>query len=492
MPTSLTLTAPLKASALRATPPPALALDRLPEAAQTMLAALAITPSGLSRKALLTVLQAYQLSIDNHRPDDKRIQALLQTLRKLGYLMNIDPNAVRQPSRLLPGLRNYVLHWLIQRFDFAPWTQVLTRCLLGSSDWNGSQRAHHEPQLWLTLLSNQVDKALPHLYGLMENTDDYDATHPLPLLLADDYGQEVFANLSARMRGVLLESYLEWANFYLLDQTDRVCLLGQALCEHEAAQLDALLRITLAEQMQQQALLRGDVERLRALGQSVPETHDFAEFLLALAQGQPQAALVALERWLQRVRKRTGKRKPTLPRHLQTLHWLALAGDGSAKAVAQLAKLLAAENPTMHSSMLLSLLVGALQGRTQPKMAGYMDMLVRNTKPYGFNDLLTLLVAHWLNLAPKVWLPLLRTTMQRWQQSDYAWLAAEGAALLAHYEKDNAAQPDWHAERGLKPLFTLHQRREPWQHALAALAALNQAASSKPEASATPAERRPK
>jgi len=447
------------------------ALARLPEHDKALLFALSIAPAGLTRSALLKALNAQSVRLEGKRLDATTLEALLTALQHTNWL---DKTHKGQLIRLKADRRNMLLRVLAARKDIADWATRMQTALPIQSGWGSTDRSHIEPHVWLLLLAGEYEPARQTRVQLIRTVpvNDIPATHPLPLLLADTDGRALLVDTWPRSLIVeLTNDYLQLINYYLLPNTNNIWETGLLLWEGSKGERDRPEAHSLAYRLLPQALLRGELESLKTLG-TTSGHGELAEFLLQLASGNAAAALQALERWLQLECKRRHQHKIQLPRPLEALRLLALMGTGEPADKIALQKSLLQPQNRQPGWLLLEKLLEHSQGLEVDLTPAFFDTLTHQVRPHALGALVAMLALHWLEQTPPAWLKQLQMWREQWQQAGFHWLAAECTAVLVKSGVLDTPLNNWHTEHNLTPLLALHRPREPWEHALEALAKL--------------------
>jgi len=200
---------------------------------------------------------------------------------------------------------------------------------------------------------------------------------------------------------------------------------------------------------------------------------DLADFLLNLLSGKASPALQSFARWEKAERKRYGVKKLKHVVPLAVLHCLAQISSNDPTQHKTLNKTLKTLSQEQLGAGLLNQLLNRVQGLPLTICEDQLDQSVPVPLPHALGGLMAMLAVQWLDWdTPRTWKKQFKDWCVDWQDAGYHGLAAECDAFLIHYglrPEALSTLKNWHAERGLRPLVALHQKREEWEHTLEAL-----------------------
>ncbi len=289
-------------------------------------------------------------------------------------------------------------------------------------------------------------------------------------LLATKDGTDIFRNLRLDIQALLLEKDLLVKTGWLLPCTASYQYLVAFLPEFTTHPK----LVTLACH---QARLRDDTTGLTAASAHLPPVDQHLNTAMgALQKGEYAAANQCYAQAIQLVRGTSKKRKIQLPELDTLLYVLAGIGENSATSRSTARELVGEGYLRQRSDVYLALrclMEHLVTGAQQPPLR-----LQRTTIHITLESLLETIACAWLDFPfNDRWQSLLQQERLRLADNGYAWVAAELDALISGVFDEAPLYPDWHQQRGLKPLVATLAHEEPWQRALTALAALNKPAS---------------
>ncbi|MDD1015195.1 DEAD/DEAH box helicase [Pseudomonas rubra] len=440
--------------------------DSLPNNCKAVLYALVTAFPGKGKTSLLKLLRTMGICDPGGKLlDVTTLPGLLQLLQDQGWV-DVEQRNEGQYFVVAAQRRNSVLLSLLGAADGSLRLYQINASLPALVQWQVPGKPRVLQELWLSLLSAdcQLLQQSLHLAERLLPVSQWPDQHPMQLLQSDPTGLEVFGQLDETVRGLLLEDHLRLNN----------SLLGPVGGSYALAQHEMMLRPSpaLGLQLMQQALWRGDWKALQHYGgQDFPLTF---QSLQSMLHGKASETLQLLRSWLTDQRRLTKKRKIDLPPLLNALYCLALIAENDSQHHAALkqALVLGEKQNYGRAYSVLSQLFEQLQGNT-PELS-YLRPVALN----GLDGLLLALALYWLD-APLAreqdWRKTLEDYRGELDQQGYTWLAAEFDALIAVQFGVPRKLHDLHHDTGLKPLATLHQRQEAWQHALSALSQLKPA-----------------
>ncbi|RII77750.1 DEAD/DEAH box helicase [Pseudomonas monteilii] len=437
--------------------------DTLPDNCRALLYALATAFPGKGKTSLLKLLRTMGISdTDGKLLDATSLPGLLQSLQDQGWV-EVEQRNEGQYFVVPAQRRNSVLLSLLGAADGTLRLQQISASLPALGQWQTPGKPRALQEMWLNLLSGNGKLLQQSLYlsDRLFNMAEWAAQHPMQLLQADAAGREVFGQLDQVVREVLLQDHLCLNNILPGPVSE-----SYALARHEMALHPSR---ALGLQLIQQAVWRGDWETLQQCGgQDFPLTYQSLHLML---RGQVSEALLLLRAWLTDQRRQTKKRKIDLPPLLNALYCLALIAENDSQHHAALKQALALGEKENYGRAypVLRKLLEQLQG-DKPDLS-----YLRSSALNGLDGLMLALALYWLD-APSAreqgWCTTLQAYRDELDQWGYAWLAAEFDALIALQFGVPRTLRDLHHEAALKPLASLLQRQEAWQHALSALSQL--------------------
>nr|WP_314872663.1 DEAD/DEAH box helicase [uncultured Pseudomonas sp.] len=441
---------------------PPLSPDSLPDNGRALLYALSTAFPGKGKTSLLKLLRTMGVCDESGKLlDINTLPELLQSLQDQGWV-EAEQRKEGQYYVVAAQRRNSVLLSLLGAADCGLRLQQINASLPALVQWQVPGKPRALQDLWLNLLSGSGELVQQSLYQVdrLFHPHEWVAQHPMQLLQSDPAGLEVFGQLDQAIRGLLLEDHLRLNNN----------LLGPVQASYALAQQELVLRPTpaLGLQLKLQALWRGDWEALKIDGGLQPMT---VKCLQSMLRGQTSETLLVLRAWLTDQRRLTKKRRIDLPPLLNALYCLALIAENASQHHAALKQALVLGEKQNYGTAYPALykLFEQLQGNT-PELSR-----LRSTALNGLDGLMLALAFYWLD-APlareQAWCSTLQDYRDQLDQWGYAWLAAEFDALIAAQFGVPRLLHDLHHDAQLKPLVTLLQRQEAWQHALTALSQL--------------------
>lgn len=440
--------------------------DSLPDNCRVLLYALATSFPGKGKTSLLKLLRSMGISDTDGKPlDASTLPGLLELLQDQGWV-EVEQRNEGQYFVVAAQRRNSVLQSLLGAADGTLRLQQISSSLPALGEWQVPGKPRALQELWLNLLSGNGTLLQQSLYltGRLHNATEWATRHPMQLLQSDPVGREVFGQLDEVVRNLLLQDHLCLNNILPGPVSETYALAQQEMALHRSP--------ALGRQLMQQALWRGDWKTLQRCGeQDYPLTYQSLQLML---RGQFSETLLLLRAWLTDQRRQTKKRKIDLPPLLNALYCLALIAENDSQHHAALKQALALGEKENYgwAYPVLRKLLEQLQG-DKPDLS-----YLRTSAVNGLDGLLLALALYWLdapNAREQGWCATLQAYRDKLDQAGYAWLAAEFDALITLQFGVPRRVHDLHHKAALKPLATLLQRQEAWQHALTALSQLKPA-----------------
>lgn len=441
-------------------------INALPDHCKTLLYVLAMSFPGKGKTSLAKLLRSLEIRNDKGRLlDANTLPAELEWLQEQGWV-EVEERREGQYFIVTPQRRNSVLLSLLNDADGPLRLQQISDSLPPLTQWQVPGKPRAVQELWLDLFngdSRRVEHSL-NMTAHVLSMKEWAAQHPMQLLQSDPAGIQVFGYLDDTVRGMLLEDHLLLTNL----------VLGPASGSYALAQEEMTIAPNpgLALQLIEQALWRADWKVMQDYGEE--DYSLIVQTVQRMLAGQPHEALQLLRAWLTHQRRETKKRKIDLPPLLNALYCLALIAENDSQHHAALKQALVLgekENYGRAYGVLLKLFE-QLQGN-KPELS-----YLRPAELNGLDGLLLALALYWLD-TPFAREHSWRTALEDYRgvlvEQDYAWLAAEFDALIAVQFDVPRRLDDLHQHAGLKPLVSLLQRQEAWQHALSALSQLKPA-----------------
>ncbi|MDP3977230.1 MAG: DEAD/DEAH box helicase [Pseudomonas sp.] len=440
-------------------------LAALPDAYKAVLYVLALSFPGKHKTALLEQLREMGVCSSSTRAmDGPALSEILAMLHRLDW---VSLGGGGQPYCLPPERRNLVLQQLNSDVSKDSWLQALRSSIaLSRSAWDIPSQANQRLSLWLAILGGQADEVQQGLVLLQSSSLRHSliSESPCQQLLADEPGKQVFAMLRHEVKSLLLEDYLGQVNWQL-QPAEEAYRQGLALHADASASPDLALQLML------QALWRGDWVQYAALGQG--GLVFMQQFILQVLRGEYAQALLAMQEWMQAIKRQSKKRKVELPPILNGFYCLLLLASADKQLYPALkqAVSLGLKEYYGRAYPALQLLVEQQQASVRRPDQDFSEVLAFN----GFDGLLLALGLYWADAEvarEPVWREQLGGFRDELVEAGYHWLGEELDALLAQQFAQQRRQPDWHQRAGLVPLVSLYRRQEAWQHALTALSML--------------------
>ena len=386
------------------------------------------------------------------------LQPMLDGLAGAGWVKFDAEHGYRVPT----VLQGTVLLYLLQSGDVSPWLAVLR----DNFQRDGFSVAGEARQLLWAALKGETDAARSLLHTVAERR----TWMTLPVLdtlswLDSSDGILAFHGLRDDVQVLLLGSHFNQHNWGLAAGAHAYAYAIQRLGSGYEDWPD-MLRLLL-----DQAVLRGDTATLERLAAYLPPTTSILFGLLSGAYAEVADRIDAGIQWL---KKETNSRKVDVGTSLRSYHMLALLGCGSAEQRVKLRRLVR-EALKEEGGPTYLLLAGVLEQVETGVAHGPWTSITWRAPLHGMSGLLQALAAYWCD-APEThgtaWQSTLENFRERMQLAGYATVAQEIDLLLSRQFGQALAEPDWHQQRGWKPLVQLHERKEAWQYALHALASL--------------------
>lgn len=425
-----------------------------------LLNAFAIFGAGLGQTKLLEILGEFKQT----HPDGKRYE-VGQVKDGIGHLLarqaivsNAQGYDIAEPWQAL------AFEQMHHNGSLRAWVAAVHRRMPPLASWAG---LYAMPMLVNRSRCAAIVGDIEALKNHLEYMDNFGISttlleqHPLNWFFATPLGETLLAEMDDDAQAMLLTHFLFRANSLLAP--------ADAPYAYAAGLFDSVFREwpELARELCWQAVFRNDQARVPQFIVAIaPEEQPELLVAMLVREGRYDDAVKICSDILAAEKKITRKRKLALLGLLGMFYSLALLGTrnpANYKPLLEQFDMAVRENGgwlyTMHMDWVKHLTSGVplKNGTSRAKHLGI-----------GLESLVNMLFFYWEEAqTDPQWREAL-TTMRR-RCAAYAWVAHEIDTVLERQFSERNADPDWHAQAGLRPLIDAYPREEAWVHALTAL-----------------------
>lgn len=437
-----------------------------------LLAAFACYGTGLAQNRLFSIVNDAQAPSEIHFT----LEGLKAGMARL-MLKRVIKSAAIQGFEIDPQWQWAVLVQLQHEGSLQTWLNITRKHQPVIQPWEaGSQRAwaHRALQAALSDDARECGQALFQMSSAGVSPDSL-LRHPAHLLF-QPAAKDLFHLASADTQSALLSDYFHFACRALLPASAQYHFAAAQFKERFAAASE------IAEYLCWQAILRGDLGKIQSFHASLEQqTQAELAIVLSVLKGDyARSAKLGFD-FVLALKKLSNKRKVGITGHAGLFYSAALFSEP--------------HNGEYHAALLTQFEVGD-KGRYSSVYDVHLPWILQFAKSmpapiqnhdippasFGLDGLFELLLLYWQQQELDAdWQPALEERLVQWQQ--YTWVREELALLLDRAFDTHHATPNWHIERGIKPLIDIVKLEPVWQRALTALSQFNKTPAQAPAAS---------
>lgn len=438
-------------------------LKDIPQEHLPFLCAFAVYGHGLGQTRLIELIKRQQATQPFEHPialDVLTVKALLGQLmvKKLIHAETIG-------FELDPALQWPLLAMMAEQGSLKSWIKNAQQVKPTVQYWESTSRQSYAQLCIYDVILNDSETLMNDLQAFSASNLSHVALehHPIHFFFQNELASRFFEQVEPHTQTTILGHFLYYATH----------LLAPARIQYDYA-LKNIARLAsplFLQTLAWQAQLRGDSAAYNQLSQQInPKVITDADMMSRLSRGDFQSIIDRGAAIITHEKQSTNKRKIAIDGHIGIVYSLALLGTRQEADLKLLVTQFEVAKKEKFNGLYADHIDWVYYLATGLSCQTHTQMPI--SANYGIIGLFELLILYWRDYPfDASWRTQCEKLHHAWKE--YEWVIEELDAFMAKAFGDALPHPNWHAERGIKPLVELFPREEAWSRALTALSLLN-------------------